>query len=219
MILETERSKNHPIFLGPILIHFRKNFSTYLYFASTLIGLQRDLEKLKAFGTDGETALVDAFSHEFGFAIHLSCALHLRRNIKQQLHSQRFPEEHIKTTLEEIFGVSKGTVHLEGLIDCKTCEEFDNKLALLKPIWDARESSNSTGTAEFYEWFVKHKSEVLKSTALYPVRVEAGLGTPPKLFTTNASESLNAVIKSKVNYEKSELGKFIDKMRCLVNDQ
>ena len=57
----------------------------------------------------------------------------------------------------------------------------------------------------------------MKSTALYPVRVEAGLGTPPKLFTANASESLNVIIKSKVNYEKSEFGKFIDKMRCLVN--
>ena len=125
LMLETEHSKNHPILLGPILIHFCRNFFTYLYFASTLIGLQHDLEKLKIFGTDGETALADAFSHEFGFAIHLSCAL-----IKQQLHSQRFPEEDIKTTLEEIFGVSKGTVHLEGLIDCKTCEEFDKKTYL-----------------------------------------------------------------------------------------
>ena len=221
LLLQTERSSNHPTFLGPILIHFRKNFSTYLYFASTLIGLKRDLEKLKAFGTDGEAALVDAFSHEFGFALHLSCAIHLRRNIKQQLHSQHFPEEHIKTTLEEIFGASKGLVHLDGLIDCKSCEEFDNKLALLKPIWDARESRSSTSStsSSFYEWFMTHKAEILKTTALYPIRVEAGLGNPPKLFTTNASESLNAVIKSKVNYEKNELGKFIDKMKCLANDQ
>ena len=61
--------------------------------------------------------------------------------------------------------------------------------------------------------------DLLKSSAFYPVRIEAGLGNPPKLFTTNASESLNAVIKSKVNYEKSELGKFIDKMRSLTIDQ
>lgn len=134
LLLQTEQSSNHPAFLGPILIHFCKNFSTYLYFASTLIGLKRDLEKLKAFGTDGEAALVDAFSHEFGFALHLSCAIHLRRNIKQHLHSQHFPEEHIKTTLEEIFGAPKGLVHLDGLIDCKSCEEFD-KLALLKPTY------------------------------------------------------------------------------------
>ena len=85
LLLETQRSGNQPIFLGPMLIHFRKTFSTYLYFASTLIGLCHDLELLKAFGTDGETALVGSFSHEFGYAVHLSCAIHLRCNIKQQL--------------------------------------------------------------------------------------------------------------------------------------
>ena len=219
LLQETKRGGNYPVFLGPVLVHFRKNFSTFLYFASTLIGLNRDLEKLRAFGTDGEVALVDGFSHEFGFAIHLSCVIHLRRNIKQQLHNQHFPEEHVRTTLEEIFGAQKGTVHLEGLIDAKSSEEFDSKLITLKSLWDARESADSACQPGFYNWFVKHKVDLLKSSALCPVRIEAGLGNPPKLFTTNTSESLNAVIKSKVNYEKSELGKFIDKMRSLTIDQ
>ena len=35
-------------------------------------------------------------------------------------------------------------------------------------------------------------------SAIRPVREEARLGNPPEVFTTNASESLNAVIKSKV---------------------
>ena len=43
LLLETVRSGNQPIFLGPTLIHYRKTFSTYLYFASTLVGLRRDL--------------------------------------------------------------------------------------------------------------------------------------------------------------------------------
>jgi len=60
---------------------------------------------------------------------------------------------------------------------------------------------------------------VLKCSAIRPVREEAGLGNPPEMFTTNASESLNAVIKSKVDYQKNELNKFIEKMRCLVDDQ
>ena len=89
----------------------------------------------------------------------------------------------------------------------------------LKSLWDARESADSACQPGFYNWFVKHKVDLLKSSALCPVWIEAGLGNPPKLFTTNASESLNAVIKSKVNYEKSELGKFIDKMRSLTIDQ
>ena len=93
LLLETKRPGNYPIFLGSLLIHHRKNFATYLYFASTLVGLRQELEKLRAFGTDGEEALVDAFSHEFGFVIHLSCMIHLRRNVKEQLCERKFPDQ------------------------------------------------------------------------------------------------------------------------------
>ena len=60
---------------------------------------------------------------------------------------------------------------------------------------------------------------MFKCSAICSIREKAGLGNPPELFTTNASESLNSVLKSKVNYEKSELNKFIGKMKCLVDDQ
>ena len=219
LLLETLRTRKQPVFLGPILIHYRKTFSTYLYFASTLVGLRRDLEKLQAFGTDGEIALVDAFSHEFGYAIHLSCAIHLRRNVKQQLQDRKFPEERRKVTLEEIFGGRRGTAYIEGLIDSKSCSEFDSKLAALKPIWAERELKEDGCTPGFHDWFLQHKAEMLKCSAICPVREKAGLGNPPVSFTTNASESLNSVIKSKVDYEKSELLKFIEKMQCLVDDQ
>ena len=71
LFLQSERTGKSPVFVGPVLIHYRQDFVTFLYFASTLVGLRRDLEKLQAFGTDGEKALINAFSHEFGFAIHL----------------------------------------------------------------------------------------------------------------------------------------------------
>ena len=47
MLLETVHTGTQPIFLGPLLIHYRKNFASYLYFASTLIGLNRDIEKIR----------------------------------------------------------------------------------------------------------------------------------------------------------------------------
>ncbi len=43
-----------PVLIGPTLIHYRKTFHTYLFFASTLIGLRKQLQGLRAFGTDGE---------------------------------------------------------------------------------------------------------------------------------------------------------------------
>ena len=42
---------------------------------------------------------------------------------------------------------------------------------------------------------------------LKDVRIAAGLGYPPDIFTTNASESLNAALK-KVNYKKTEWPEF-----------
>ena len=36
---------------------------------------------------------------------------------------------------------------------------------------------------------------------------EAGLGSPPKSFTTNASETVNLIIKSHVSYKMSQFVK------------
>ena len=54
---------------------------------------------------------------------------------------------------------------------------------------------------------------------LRPVREECGLGNPPEIFTTNPSESMNAVLKHKVNFKKSELPLFIDKVREIILKQ
>jgi len=74
LLLISQRSGKSPVFPGPMLVHYHKDFRTFLYFASTLVGLCPQLERLQAFGTDGETALIEAMAHEFGFATHLLCA-------------------------------------------------------------------------------------------------------------------------------------------------
>ena len=78
LLLETKRNGNTPVFLGPVLVHYRKNFSTYVLFASTLVGLSCQLQGVQAFGTDGEQALIDAFSHEFTFSRQLTCFIHVK---------------------------------------------------------------------------------------------------------------------------------------------
>lgn len=45
------------------------------------------------------------------------------------------------------------------------------------------------------------------------------MGSPPEMFTTNASEAVNSVLKSKVDYRRSELHKFVEKMQYLVDEQ
>ena len=41
----------------------------------------------------------------------------------------------------------------------------------------------------------------------------------PTAFVTNASESINALIKNKVNYKKSELPVFLDKLKEVIEEQ
>ncbi len=61
-------SGRHP---GPMLIHKCMTFQIYHFFASQSIGFCPDLNPLKAFRTDGELALEEAFSAVFPSAIHL----------------------------------------------------------------------------------------------------------------------------------------------------
>ena len=50
LMLECRRTNNHPAFIGPVMVHFKKSFSTYLFFSSTLVGLRPQLSSLKSFG-------------------------------------------------------------------------------------------------------------------------------------------------------------------------
>ena len=51
------------------------------------------------------------------------------------------------------------------------------------------------------------------------LRESAGLGSPPAKFTTNVSESLNAAIKRKVGFKKSDWPEFISHMKEYVESQ
>ena len=92
LLVQTCRGKVSPVFLGPVLIHYRKNFPTFLHFAASLVSLWKELQCIRAFGMDGEKALVDAFTHEFRFSIHLYCSIHARNNVKKNLHERKFTE-------------------------------------------------------------------------------------------------------------------------------
>ena len=71
----------------------------------------------------------------------------------------------------------------------------------------------------FVVWFRKYKADLIKEKMLKPVRVKAKLGEQPTLFTTNASESMNAVLKRKVDYKKNELLEFLEQLKKVIDEQ
>ena len=51
------------------------------------------------------------------------------------------------------------------------------------------------------------------------MRSKAGLGILPEAYTTNANESINSMVKRKVDYKASELHEFCQSMKELVDVQ
>ena len=95
LLLTTHRYSTSSVFIGPCLIHYRKNSDSFFFFANSLISRWRWLEALRCFGTDGEKELVDVFLHEFRFSVHLHeyCHIHVHANIKNELHKRKICEQ------------------------------------------------------------------------------------------------------------------------------
>ena len=51
----------------------------------------------------------------------------------------------------------------------------------------------------FIQWYMKFKTSLIKGL-IRSKRQSAGLGNPLPMFTTNASESINALLKNKLDY-------------------
>ena len=219
LLVKTTRNGNHPILLGPVLIHQTKTLRPFHYFASTLIRLNPRLSGLKAYGTDGEPELIKAFSMCFPKAIHLRCTNHIRQNIKDKLRQLSIPQNVSQEILADIFGTRVGTQFESGLADAESELIFARSLERVKAKWNNLEMScnGSSVTPQFHAWFCEHKAEDFKKNILPEVRQLAGF--KGSFFTTNCSESLNHVIKQEVQWKENKLPKLIDNLKCITADQ
>ena len=59
-------------------------------------------------------------------------------------------------------------------------------------------------------------ADIFRHNTLKFLRRDVGLGNPPDIFTTNASESLNAALKKKVNYKETEWPQFNEAVKQLI---
>lgn len=157
--LEHKETGKCPVFIGPLLMHQRKEWKSYSKFAHTLVTENPALEGVLACGTDGETALIDGFKRNFRFAIFLRCFIHVKDNLKRELEDRGIAPSQKKLILEEIFGKQEDTVKFYGLVDCMSEEEFDTKLLSLKESWEEIERlyGNAQKKDSFYQWFQRLK--------------------------------------------------------------
>ena len=220
LMLEDISTGKNPSLLGPILVHQRMDFAAFNYFSSTLIGFCKKLRNLRAFGTDGQEALIDAFSHSFPSAVQLRCFIHFKRNISEKLKEYGIPTAVAEEFVSDIFGKYSGSTYSEGLVDSSSEKEFNDRLTKCEAVWNAREAPYASARGpQFYSYFVRYKSAIVCHNMRQDLREAVGLGSPPRTFTTNASESINAMLKRKVNYKESEWPEFNEAVKQLVMEQ
>ena len=147
-----------------------------------------------------ESELVDAFKHTFSSSFHLTFTLHVRRNTKAKLQELGISGGPKLAILDDLFGKTEGSTYTEGLIDVSSCEMYDQVFDSLVNKW-MKLGIMSSALNKFTSWFTTYKSSVVKTSMLASICQKCGLGTPPAAFTTDASESINAVLKKKVDYK------------------
>ena len=216
MLTAQLNTRKHPVFIGPLFVHVKKDFSAYHFFASSLVGKRPALTGLRCYGTDGEAALVNAFTAVFPQAIHLRCFLHFRENIERKLQQLSISSSAIKEYKKDIFG-DPSQLEL-GVVDAESESELDAMLNSLEKVWNDRESSFHT-PPEFHSWFRQYSRDVIAKSMLRPIREKAGLGSPPEPYYTNDIESKNNILKQHVKRKSSHLPEFIEKMKELTTEQ
>ena len=131
------------------------------------------------------------------------------KNVQEKLRTLGIPHHEAEAFLMDILGKRQGSTYIEGLVDCRSEQEFDDRLQALEQTWNDRELPYCPGSGPtFYTSFCTYQAEVVKHHMRRDVREAAGLGCPPSTFTTNSSESLNASIKQKVDYKQHEWPQF-----------
>ena len=122
-----------------------------------------------------------------------------------------------KSIISDIFGKRGGETYVQGLIDAEDSADFDARLLILEKSWSEKEM-HEIGSNAFAPWFRKYKREAYKEKMISSVRMAAGISCSEH-FSTNASEAVNMIIKSKMNYKKSDLPSLVTKLKELVSDQ
>lgn len=109
--------------------------------------------------------------------------------------------------------------HFDGLVDADSDEEYNKGLQSLSLKWESYDNDAKGPLHSFCRWLKCYKSETIKQTMLRSKRRQAGLGDPPVAFTTNASESINALLKNQVQHKKSDVPLFLDKLKAAIDEQ
>jgi hypothetical protein len=194
LMLHTKKG-NHPVCIGPGILHKRKVESSYKSLPILMTKYHSKTRGVLAYGTDGELNISRTLGDVFPHAKHLRCDIHMRDNIKRKLTDLGISGIPASQIISDIFGKTLGDEREGGLIDCNSVQEHDIALKTISEQWPTLHKQGS----KFLQYFKKEKAEAIRENCSAEVRALCGLGFPPEVYTQNANESMNRLIKSVQN--------------------
>ena len=145
--------------------------------------------------------------------VHLRCANHLKDNISDHLRKMLLPDTLVKQVLSDIFGTSseKGLIHAAS-------KDFDAKLNLLEKRWEMLEKQHDITTPKILRWFRLHVAPIIRDNMNTELLQSLGVGG--EKYTQNNSESVNAIVKRYVSFQKQDIFKFVNDLEeCVLEQQ
>ena len=220
--LQTKRGGKEPVILGPVMMCMRKDRATYQSLFQKIAAHCPEIKhQLKAYGTDAESPLRQALELEFPFALGFICRTHIVRNLEHKIKSElNMSDKFFRKVVADVFGCK---TH-EGLVHCKTRQEYDLLLSKLSFKWDKEETEERkkkgdtcTQEPKASKYFLRNKADIVyhhcRSEALHEVAIEE------EFFDNNDPESINALLKKWENREKNDIPKFVSDIKELQEKQ
>ena len=217
-LLRTDKG-SHPVLIGPGILHKQKLCTSYKTLPLLMLKYCAGTNGVLVYGTDGEENMVKAFSEAYPDAKHLRCDIHMKDNVKRKLSPLGITGLTAQEIISDIFGKKVDGGLDGGLVDLTSDKEFDDAVASILDKW----STIHENGPKFVEYFLKEKADVIRETATADIRSVCGLGYPPKVYTQNANECMNRLIKAEdnSNYFKKEksLLPYIERIKSEIQRQ
>ena len=190
---------SHPVFFGPILLHGNSDWKTYGTFLNTIAMLLHDVLSPLVIGSDQEKAIRKAVKFVFDSEM-LTCIRHLKENMTRVLRDKVGSSTKTRgRMIQSVFGT-------KGIIRASTQAIFEERVSNTKRLVHEL-------FPEFSEYFDNQLLPLLQENMTTVInRPEVAHGE----WTNNNSESLNHVLKMKINWNPQSIPKLIDSIHSVV---
>lgn len=196
----SKETGDHPIFVGPMFLHWEGSFLSYHTFLSHVKArIQEGVNCIDLrMGSDDEPGLTKAIDSVFPNISRLLCTKHIKDNVSDHLKNKiGCTDDKRAEILSKIFGAN-------GL---SAAEE--------KPEFDIKARDICTEYPEFSHYFQHHLQQRLRDHVNVPLRQLKH----DRLWTNNNCESINHVFKRAINWTPQSIPELTRSLHDIVKLQ